>query len=126
MATGGYREMSDTLLEGTVRQIFRTEGSAEHQNVRSSTFCSKLEVLQQDGAVKVPGINGDTYIHIPAGTGSHTKMRLIGKGVKRQHSIGHGDQVRLKEQSCKYFNSFLQQFLVPRKFINIIILGNRV
>ncbi|KAF1767316.1 hypothetical protein GCK72_007275 [Caenorhabditis remanei] len=59
------------------------------------------------GAVKVPGISGDTYVHIPAVTGSHRKMRLIGKGVKRLHSIGHGEQIRLKEQSLKYFYSFV-------------------
>ncbi|KAF1758900.1 hypothetical protein GCK72_015360 [Caenorhabditis remanei] len=59
------------------------------------------------GAVKVPGISGDAYVHIPAVTGSHRKMRLIGKGVKRLHSIGHGEQIRLKEQSLKYFYSFV-------------------
>ncbi|KAF1759831.1 hypothetical protein GCK72_016298 [Caenorhabditis remanei] len=71
----------------------------------------EVEILLEQtvlvGAVKGPGISGDTYDHIPAVTGSHRKMRLIGKGVKRLHSIGHGEQIRLKEQTLKYFYRFM-------------------
>ncbi|VDD91265.1 unnamed protein product [Enterobius vermicularis] len=44
------------------------------------------------GTVKVPGIEQDTYIQIPPGTNSHTRMRLTGKGIKRLDYAGHGDQ----------------------------------
>ncbi|VDO40071.1 unnamed protein product, partial [Brugia timori] len=44
------------------------------------------------GTVKVPGIKEDTYIQIPSGTASHTKMRLTGKGIKKLNYAGYGDQ----------------------------------
>ncbi|VDO73282.1 unnamed protein product [Onchocerca flexuosa] len=45
-----------------------------------------------DEIVQVPGIKEDTYIQIPPGTASHTKMRLTGKGIKKLNYAGHGDQ----------------------------------
>lgn len=44
------------------------------------------------GTVKVPGIEQDTFIQIPPGTNSHTRMRLTGKGIKRLDYAGYGDQ----------------------------------
>ncbi|CCD62136.1 DnaJ homolog dnj-10 [Caenorhabditis elegans] len=65
------------------------------------------------GTVKVPGINGDTYVHIPAGTGSHTKMRLTGKGVKRLHSYGNGDQyMHIKVTVPKYLTAEQKQIML--------------
>ncbi|CAF0920503.1 unnamed protein product [Didymodactylos carnosus] len=43
------------------------------------------------GAIKVPGIYEDHLLQIPAGTQSHQRFRLIGKGIKRIHSPGTGD-----------------------------------
>ncbi|VDM44904.1 unnamed protein product [Toxocara canis] len=54
------------------------------------------------GTIKVPGIEQDTYIQIPAGTPSHTRMRLTGKGIKRLDYAGHGDQyINIKIQVPK-------------------------
>ncbi|CAO4371903.1 unnamed protein product [Caenorhabditis nigoni] len=80
---------------------FRREKDDIHCDVEISLAQAVL-----GGTVKVPGINGDTYVHIPAGTGSHTKMRLTGKGVKRLHSIGHGDQyMHIKVAVPKYLTA---------------------
>lgn len=52
---------------------------------------------------KVPGIEQDTYIQIPPGTNSHTRMRLTGKGIKRLDYAGHGDQyINIKIKVPKY------------------------
>lgn len=80
---------------------FRREKDDIHCDVEVSLAQAVL-----GGTVKVPGINGDTYVHIPAGTASHTKMRLTGKGVKRLHSIGHGDQyMHIKITVPKYLTA---------------------
>ncbi|EFP06306.1 CRE-DNJ-10 protein [Caenorhabditis remanei] len=80
---------------------FRREKDDIHCDVEISLAQAVL-----GGTVKVPGISGDTYVHIPAGTGSHTKMRLTGKGVKRLHSIGHGDQyMHIKVTVPKYLTA---------------------
>ncbi|CAI5445879.1 unnamed protein product [Caenorhabditis angaria] len=57
---------------------FRREKDDIHSDVEISVAQAVL-----GGTVKVHGINADTYVHIPAGTTSHTKMRLTGKGVKK-------------------------------------------
>ncbi|CAL2038467.1 unnamed protein product [Caenorhabditis brenneri] len=80
---------------------FRREKDDIHCDVEISLAQAVL-----GGTVKVPGINGDTYVHIPAGTASHTKMRLTGKGVKRLHSLGHGDQyMHIKVGVPKYLTA---------------------
>uniref|UniRef100_A0A8R1HVG0 Uncharacterized protein n=1 Tax=Caenorhabditis japonica TaxID=281687 RepID=A0A8R1HVG0_CAEJA len=80
---------------------FRREKDDIHCDVEISLAQAVL-----GGTVKVPGINGDTYVHIPAGTGSHTKMRLSGKGVKRLHSLGSGDQyMHIKVTVPKYLTA---------------------
>ncbi|CAF0942101.1 unnamed protein product [Didymodactylos carnosus] len=43
------------------------------------------------GTIKVPGIHEDHLLQVPAGTQSHQRFRLIGKGIKRIHSPGTGD-----------------------------------
>ncbi|CAI2349405.1 unnamed protein product [Caenorhabditis sp. 36 PRJEB53466] len=80
---------------------FRREKDDIHCDVEISIAQAVL-----GGTAKVPGINGDTYVHVPAGTGSHTKMRLTGKGVKRLHSQGHGDQyMHIKVTVPKYLTA---------------------
>ncbi|CAB3402900.1 unnamed protein product [Caenorhabditis bovis] len=80
---------------------FRREKDDIHVDVPISIAQAVL-----GGTVKVPGIKEDTYIHIPAGTSSHTKMRLTGKGVKRLHSHGYGDQyMHIKITVPKYLTA---------------------
>jgi len=43
------------------------------------------------GEIKVPGIYEDHLLKIPAGTQSHQRFRLAGKGVKRLQGSGSGD-----------------------------------
>jgi DnaJ-class molecular chaperone len=42
--------------------------------------------------IKVPGIEADTTVRIPAGTSSHTQLCLKGKGMRRLNNVGSGDQ----------------------------------
>ncbi|KAF8359614.1 dnj-10 [Pristionchus pacificus] len=57
------------------------------------------------GTVRVPGIYEDTSIQITPGTGSHTKLRLSGKGVKRANAHGSGDQyINVRIAVPKYLN----------------------
>jgi molecular chaperone DnaJ len=43
--------------------------------------------------VEVPTLTGTSAVKIPAGTQSHTILRLRGKGLGRLHGGGHGDQL---------------------------------
>uniref|UniRef100_A0A0N5AVZ1 Chaperone protein dnaJ 1, mitochondrial n=1 Tax=Syphacia muris TaxID=451379 RepID=A0A0N5AVZ1_9BILA len=64
------------------------------------------------GTVKVPGIEQDTFIQIPPGTNSHTRMRLTGKGIKRLDYAGHGDQyINIKIKVPKRLNEKQQSLM---------------
>jgi len=65
---------------------FRREGADVHSDVAVSLAQAIL-----GGTIRVPGIYEDVLIKIPAGTSSHTKIRLAGKGIARSHSYGQGD-----------------------------------
>jgi len=43
------------------------------------------------GTIRVQGIYEDLNIQIPAGTNSHTRMRMAGKGIKKVSGFGQGD-----------------------------------
>merc|ERR1712048_642437 len=43
------------------------------------------------GEITVPGLLGDMNLKIPAGTQSHQKIRMIGKGIPRLNGYGKGD-----------------------------------
>ncbi|KJH41112.1 DnaJ region [Dictyocaulus viviparus] len=75
--------------------IFNVSPSLKFRRDQDDIHCDVEITIAQailGGTVKVPGIIDDTYVHIPPGTSSHTKMRLSGKGVKRASSAGYGDQ----------------------------------
>jgi DnaJ-class molecular chaperone len=47
------------------------------------------------------------YSQIPAGTSSHTRIRLVGKGIARQSSYGNGDfYVHVKIKMPRRVNLF--------------------
>lgn len=49
------------------------------------------------GTIEVPTIDGDLKLRIRSGTQPDTTFRLRGRGIKRLHGYGSGDQyVRLK------------------------------
>ncbi|KHJ92898.1 DnaJ region [Oesophagostomum dentatum] len=78
-----------------IYMMFNVAPSLKFRRDKDDIHCDvEINIAQAvlGGTVKVPGIMEDTYVHIPPGTASHTKMRLSGKGVKRLHSAGYGDQ----------------------------------
>ncbi|KAI6242750.1 RING-type E3 ubiquitin transferase [Aphelenchoides fujianensis] len=66
-----------------------------HRRVRENIF-TDIEIGISEAVlgstVKVPGIDADTTVRIPAGTSSHTQLCLKGKGLKRLNNVGSGDQ----------------------------------
>ncbi|RUS82219.1 hypothetical protein EGW08_010033 [Elysia chlorotica] len=67
-------------------RVFRREGADVHSDVVISMSQAVL-----GGSIKVPGIYDDILLSIPAGTSSHHRIRLTGKGISRVNSYGHGD-----------------------------------
>jgi len=68
--------------------------------------------------IEVPTLYGKVKLKIPAGTQSHTKFRLRGKGVKNVRGMGIGDQhVTVKVVTPKNLTEKQKQLL--REFANI-------
>ncbi|KAK6976872.1 protein tumorous imaginal discs mitochondrial-like isoform X1 [Biomphalaria glabrata] len=67
-------------------RIFRREGADVHSDVTISLSQAIL-----GGTIRIPGIYDDILLSIPAGTSSHHRLRLAGKGISRVNSYGHGD-----------------------------------
>ncbi|CAI4230595.1 unnamed protein product [Auanema sp. JU1783] len=63
----------------------------EHDDIHCDVEISLAQAVL-GGTVKIPSLSGDRYIHIDAGTSSHTLLKLTGQGVKRLKREGHGDQ----------------------------------
>ncbi|KAG1699371.1 Protein tumorous imaginal discs, mitochondrial [Nymphon striatum] len=81
----GKREVFVSLKVAT-SDLFKRDGADIHTDVNVSVSQAVL-----GGSIKVPGIYEDLYVDIPAGTSSHNRIRLRGKGLKRVQSHGHGD-----------------------------------
>ncbi|KAK5968843.1 hypothetical protein GCK32_006232 [Trichostrongylus colubriformis] len=92
-----------------VYMMFNVAPSLKFRRDKDDIHCDvEISIAQAvlGGTVKVPGIEEDTYVHVPPGTSSHTKMRLSGKGVKRLHSAGYGDQyIHIKVAVPSYLNA---------------------
>merc|ERR1712038_1289386 len=67
-------------------RAFRREGADVHSDVNISIAQAIL-----GGTVRIPGIYEEISLNIPAGTASHARIRMPGKGISRQHSYGYGD-----------------------------------
>jgi DnaJ family protein A protein 3 len=67
-------------------QIFRRDKEDVHSDLAISLSQAIL-----GGTCKVKGIYDDHSFKIPAGTQSHQRFRLSGKGIKRVHTSGYGD-----------------------------------
>lgn len=77
---------------------FKREGADVHTDAIISISQAVL-----GGSIRLQGIYEDLTIKIPAGTSSHTRMRLAGKGVKRLQSYGQGDHyIHFKIKIPKY------------------------
>ena len=73
---------------------FRVAPSATFRREREDVHSDLAITVSQailGGSIKVKGIYEDHMLKIPAGTQSHQRFRLSGKGVKRVHSSGYGD-----------------------------------
>jgi len=66
--------------------IFRREGSDVHTEVVISVSQAIL-----GGSTRIPGIHENMTIDIPAGTGSHTRIKFKGKGIPKVNGAGAGD-----------------------------------
>ncbi|VDN55165.1 unnamed protein product [Dracunculus medinensis] len=83
------------LGNNTIYITFKVASSKRFKRDKFDIHCDVEISLAQavlGGTVQVPGIEEDTYIQIPPGTSSHTKLRLTGKGIKRLNQTGRGDQ----------------------------------
>lgn len=81
----GNRELFVTF-KVTRSDYFRREGADVHTDVTISLSQAVL-----GGSTRIQGIYEDLTIKIPAGTSSHSRLRLAGKGLKRVDSYGTGD-----------------------------------
>lgn len=81
----GQSEIFITFQVESSREL-RREGADIHSDVQLSVAQALL-----GGTVRVRGVYDEMTVDVPAGTSSHAKMRLAGKGVQRNHSHGRGD-----------------------------------
>ncbi|MBN2459674.1 molecular chaperone DnaJ [Candidatus Woesearchaeota archaeon] len=62
--------------------------------------------------VKVPTIDGEAVLKIPPGTSPGAVLRMSGKGMKRLHSFGRGDQlVKITIEMPKHLNRHQEKLL---------------
>ena len=67
------------------------------------------------GIIEVPTIDGELKLRIRPGTQSGTMVRLAGRGIKRLHGYGHGDEyvrllVKIPEKLSKKQKEILEEF----------------
>ncbi|XP_062610317.1 protein tumorous imaginal discs, mitochondrial-like isoform X1 [Saccostrea cucullata] len=81
----GKQELFVTLQVAKSNQ-FRRDGADVHSEVSISLSQAVL-----GGTVRVPGVYEEIHLKIPAGTQSHDRIRISGKGITRVNSYGYGD-----------------------------------
>ncbi|XP_011196500.1 protein tumorous imaginal discs, mitochondrial isoform X2 [Zeugodacus cucurbitae] len=81
----GRKELFVTFRVETSK-YFKREGADVHTEASIS-----ISQAVFGGTVRVQGVYEDQWINIPAGTSSHHKVYLRGKGLKRVNAHGHGD-----------------------------------
>lgn len=99
-------------------RIFRREGADVHSDVTISLAQAAL-----GGSIKIAGIYDDILLSIPAGTSSHHRIRLTGKGISRVNSYGHGDhyihiKIKVPEKLTEDQKILLQAFAESEKGID--------
>ncbi|XP_033105995.1 dnaJ homolog subfamily A member 3, mitochondrial-like isoform X2 [Anneissia japonica] len=65
---------------------FRRDGADVHSDVSVTYTQAAL-----GGSLRVKGLYDSIHLNIPAGTQSHTRIRLPGKGIQRMNGYGNGD-----------------------------------
>ncbi|XP_039954596.1 protein tumorous imaginal discs, mitochondrial isoform X1 [Bactrocera tryoni] len=81
----GRKELFVTFRVETSK-YFKREGADVHTEASIS-----ISQAVFGGTIRVQGVYEDQWINIPAGTSSHHKVFLRGKGLKRVNAHGHGD-----------------------------------
>ena len=69
------------------------------------------------GIIEVPTIDGELKLRVRPGTQSGTMVRLAGRGIKKLHGYGHGDQyvrllVKIPEKLTREQKEILQRFKI--------------
>ncbi|XP_071787654.1 dnaJ homolog subfamily A member 3, mitochondrial-like isoform X1 [Asterias amurensis] len=81
----GNRELFITFKVAR-SDTFRRDGADVHSDVTISFTQAAL-----GGSLKIKGIYDSIHLNIPAGTQSHTRIRLPSKGISRVNGYGYGD-----------------------------------
>jgi DnaJ homolog subfamily A member 3 len=74
----------------TFKVTSSTRFKREREDVHTDESISISQAIL-GGSIKVKGIYEDHILKVPAGTQSHQRFRLTGKGIKRVHTSGYGD-----------------------------------
>lgn len=74
-----------------------------------------LTIAILGGIIEVPTIDGNLKLRVRPGTQSGTMVRLAGRGVKKLHGYGHGDQyvrllVKIPEKLTRKQKEILEEF----------------
>uniref|UniRef100_A0A5K3G2E4 CR-type domain-containing protein n=2 Tax=Mesocestoides corti TaxID=53468 RepID=A0A5K3G2E4_MESCO len=114
VATGRNRNRYEPSQElfVTVRveasQHFRRDGADVHSNVTISLAQAAL-----GGKIRIPGIYEQVVVTIPAGSSSHDRIRLPGKGISRVNGRGYGDHyVHLRVSTPKRLTELQRALLL--------------
>ena len=87
---------------------FRRDGADIHTDANISLSQSVL-----GGAIRLQGIYEELTLDIAPGTGSHTRIRLNGKGLRKVNAYGYGDHyVHIKIQSPVRLNDKQRSLLL--------------
>jgi len=87
---------------------YRRDGPDIHTDANISLSQSVL-----GGAIRLQGIYEELTVNIAPGTGSHTRIRLNGKGLRKVNAYGYGDHyVHIKIQSPVRLNDKQRSLLL--------------
>jgi len=112
VAEGSRIEFSDFYVTIDIKpdKTFQREGNDILVNQEIPLMIAIL-----GGIIEVPTIDGNLKLRVRPGTQSGTMVRLAGRGVKRLHGYGHGDQyvrllVKIPEKLTRKQKEILEEF----------------
>lgn len=80
---------------------FRRQGADVHTDANISIAQAAL-----GGTIRVKGVHEDLNVQIQPGTGSHTRLKLAGKGIQKVSGYGFGDHyIHIKVQIPKVLDA---------------------
>jgi len=112
VAEGSRIEFSDFYVTIDIKpdKTFQREGNDILVNQEIPLMIAIL-----GGIIEVPTIDGNLKLRVRPGTQSGTMVRLAGRGIKRLHGYGHGDQyvrllVKIPEKLTRKQKEILEEF----------------